>query len=371
MAEATPKLLIQIPTGPHIPSVRPLLILLTTLALQAQPYATNLNNPRGLAFGNGNQLFVAEAGTGGANDTIGICPEQVPFPLGPLTGGLTGRVSRITPSGNRQTVTEGLPSTQTSALTGREVFGVTAVATHGNDVYVLVAAGCTKGNLNQPSALYKIEPNGKRTRIADLSAYYRAHPPAVLDTDHDPDGVPYALLRKNGDWYILNANHGVLDKVASNGTITRVTDLTPLYGHITPTTMAEGKDGNIYIANVGRVPHLDGQSILIKIDPTGAATTAATGLTSVLGLAVDCRGQFYALETATGSTGAPPFFAKNTGRVVTLNNGTRTPIATGLNMPTGMTIGPNGNLFISHRGHGFSNLPGQGEIITLPLQGCR
>jgi hypothetical protein len=40
-------------------------------------------------------------------------------------------------------------------------------------------------------------------------------------------------------------------------------------------------------------------------------------------------------------------------------------------MPTGMTIGPNGNLFISHRGHGFSNLPGQGEIITINLQGCR
>lgn len=348
-----------------------LLPILTGLALQAQPYAANLNNPRGLAFGNGNQLFVAEAGTGGANDTIGICPEQVPFPLGPLTGGLTGRVSHITPSGNRQTITDGLPSAQTSALTGREVFGVTAVATHGNDVYVLVAAGCTKGNLNQPSALYKVEPNGKRTRIAELSSYYRSHPPAVLDSDHDPDGVPYALLRKDGAWYILNANHGVLDKVDGNGTITRVTDLTPQYGHITPTTLAEGKDGNLYIANVGRVPHLDGQSVLIKIDQNGNASTAATGLTSVLGLAVDCRGQFYALETATGSTGAPPFFAKNTGRVVTLINGNWSPIATGLNMPTGMTIGPNGNLFISHRGHGFSNQAGQGEVITLPLTGCR
>lgn len=347
--------------------MRLLTIFLTALALQAQPYATNLNNPRGLAFGNGNQLFVAEAGTGGTSDTIGICPEQVPFPLGPLTGGLTGRVSRITPSGHRQTVTDQLPSTQTSALTGREVFGVTAVATHGNDLYVLVAAGCTKGNLNQPSALYKVEPNGRRTLIANLSAYYRSHPPAILDSDHDPDGVPYALLRKNGDWYILNANHGVLDKVDSNGRITRVTDLTPQYGHITPTTLAEGNDGTLYIANVGRVPHLDGQSMLIKIDSNGAATTAATGLTSVLGLAVDCAGMFYALETATGSTGAPPFFAKGTGRVVRLENGTWVPLATGLNMPTGMTFGPDGNLYISHRGHGFSNAPGQGEIIRLSV----
>lgn len=357
----------------HFSDVRTITLftLLAGLAAQAQPgislYADGLDNPRGLAFGHGNQLFVAEAGTGGANDTIGLCDAQVGFPLGPLTGGLTGRVSRLTPSGGRHTVTDGLPSARTSAITGREIFGATAVATLANDVYVLVAAGCTKGNLAQPSALYKIDPNGARTLVADLSAYYRAHPPAVLDSDHDPDGVPYALAHLAGAWYVLNANHGVLDRIAPDGAISRVADFTPVYGHITPTAMAAGPDGNLYIANVGRVPHLAGQSILIRVTPAGAFATAATGLTSVLGLAFDCAANLYALETAAGSAGAPPFFPSATGRVVRYENGLWTPVLTGLDLPSGLTFGPDGDLFVSLRGHGQADTPGRGRILRAQL----
>ncbi len=40
-------------------------------------FATGLNNPRGLRFGPDGNLYVAEAGLGGTNSTIGQC-QQVP-----------------------------------------------------------------------------------------------------------------------------------------------------------------------------------------------------------------------------------------------------------------------------------------------------
>lgn len=342
------------------------------LPSNATVFASGLNNPRGLIFGPNYKLFVSEAGTGGESTTIGECSQQVGFPLGPLRGGLTGRVSQISRDGQRETVTDALPSTKTSNITGQDVFGVTAVEAEGNAVYVLVAAGCTKGLLGQPSALYRAEPNGNRSMIADLSAYYRANPPAVQDADHDPDGVPYAMVRKNGDFYILNANHGVLDRVQPNGAITRVADLTPVYGHITPTAIVAGPDGNFYIANVGHVPHLNGQSVLIRVTPDGAIDTVATGLTSVLGLAIDCQSRVYALETATGSTGTPPFFPAGTGRIVRYDNGNWTPVAVGLTRPNGMTFGPDGLLYVSHRAHGFGSVEGLGEVIRVDVgSGCR
>jgi hypothetical protein len=54
-------------------------------------FATNLDNPRGIRVTGHDRVVVAEAGVGGTNSTIGICP-QLPFPLGPLSGGRTGRV---------------------------------------------------------------------------------------------------------------------------------------------------------------------------------------------------------------------------------------------------------------------------------------
>ena len=84
------------------------------------------------------------------------------------------------------------------------------------------------------------------------------------------------------------------------------------------------------------MPHLDGTSILIKL-AGGTATTVATGLTRVLGLAFDCQGRAYALETAT--TGI--FFPPGTGRLLRLNSGGLWDVlVTNLTLPAGMTIRP-------------------------------
>src|SRR5437660_2759879 len=89
----------------------------TSLPNNVSVFATGLNNPRGLKFGPDGNLYVAEGGTGGSATTVGLCT-QVPFPVGPYSGGFTSRISRIDGLGNRHTVVDGLPSSQTGPALG-------------------------------------------------------------------------------------------------------------------------------------------------------------------------------------------------------------------------------------------------------------
>src|SRR5690242_5800752 len=74
-----------------------------------------LDGPRGLKFGPDGALYVAEAGSGGPNG--GFNCQQVPPPVGPVHGGLTARVSRIS-GGERTTVVSGLASSVSSLPSG-------------------------------------------------------------------------------------------------------------------------------------------------------------------------------------------------------------------------------------------------------------
>ncbi len=86
-------------------------------------FASGLNNPRGLTFGADEFVYVAEGGSGGDRSTAGEC-EQVLPPIGPYTGGKTGRISKISSQGVRKTVVDDLPSDITSAKSGGMVSGV-------------------------------------------------------------------------------------------------------------------------------------------------------------------------------------------------------------------------------------------------------
>ena len=74
----------------------------------------------------------------------------------------------------------------------------------------------------------------------------------------------------------------------------------------------------------------------------------------------------YVLEnTDPGPT--PSFPTPGKGRIIRVNhNGKKTVIVSGLNLPTGMTMGPAGNLYVSNIGFGPEALGG-GQILKVTL----
>lgn len=121
-----------------LPGLLALAIVPSVLAQTITVFATGLNNPRGLKFGPDGNLYVAEGGSGGTISSVGTCT-QVPSPVGPYTGGYTGRISKVASDGTVTTVSDNLPSSQTSALQGSLVSGVGDVAFLDGRLYAVLA----------------------------------------------------------------------------------------------------------------------------------------------------------------------------------------------------------------------------------------
>jgi len=325
-------------------------------------FASGLEYPRGLRFGPDGYLYVAEAGEGPTPTpapTPPACELAGPVVLPYTSAPAGGRISRIDATGARTTVTASFPR----AVNGLgDALGVADIDFINGTMYALVASGgCSHGVTSIPSGVAQVAADGSWKMVADLSDYQRKHPVKAPEAgDYEPDGTWYSMVAVRGDLYAVEPNHGELVKISTDGKVSRVIDLSASQGHAVPTSVAY--HGVFYVGNLGEFdPGAINQQNIFQITPSGEMRIAASGLSKVLGVAFDSRHRMYVLEMTTDRQ----FPAPGLGRVVRVaRNGDLTVIASGLALPTGMTFGPDGNLYVSNWGFGP---PGLGEILKIEV----
>jgi hypothetical protein len=333
------------------------------ITLPATPtvFATGLEFPRGLKFGPDGALYVAEAGTAGPSSTTALQCQQVPPPVGPYHNGPTARISRISAGGVRTTFASGFPS---GANAIGDVLGVADVAFVEDRMYALSSGGgCSHGSLTTHAGIARVHSNGSWAIVADLSAWQAGHPVANPEPDdYEPDGSWYGMIATGHGLVAVEPNHGDVVRVdPRTGAVSRIVDVSASQGHVVPTVVAERK-GAFYVSNLGTFPTLAGAEKIFRVSRTGAISVVATGFSKVLGLLFDRSGRLYVLESSTADGYPMP----STGDVVRIDrHGRRTVIVNHLFLPTGITIGPDGRLYISN--HGFGP-PGMGEILRVDLR---
>jgi hypothetical protein len=337
--------------------------------------ATGLNGPRGLRFGPDGALYIAEAGRGGSNSSAGACKQVVP-PVGPYTGGSTGRISKVF-HGKLTTVASGFPS---SADAMGDLLGVADVAfMDDGTLFALVAGGgCSHGNPGMPNGIAQVDYHtGKWSLIANLSAFFKANQTRYESADDfEPDGTAYSLIAVDGVLFGVEPNHGQVFSVTTKGTITQVIDISASEGHIVPTAIA-AREGDFYLGNLNlfpidpqwaRILTLSKQPSTENVPPgfdrnqSGYHIVESTaGFTTVVAVDFGPDGLLYALELSDAK-GLP---TPGAGKVVrVMATGVIEDVVTGLSVPTGMTFGPDGRLYVSNWGAAG---PGAGQILRFDI----
>lgn len=360
--------------------------------------ASGLNAPRGLGFGPDGYLYIAEAGSGpGATplDSLAIpgC-QTVQGPAGDYIGSNssvasngtinnpgTGLIQRVRPDGGvLQTVVDGLPSSQGGGGQG-DVFSVADVAFLDGQLYALLGAGgCEHGNPQFDSGIALIDTREHKWReVVDLGKWDLAHPATDATPDVEVSGVPYSMIHFGDSLLVVDANHGQLIRVSPrSGGIELFMNIQALDGHIVPTSVAE-RYRALYLGNLGLFPVTpDSAEVQVlafaSFEPLAPGFSDGApgyhivdhkpGFTTVVAVKFGPDGLLYALEIADlhGFPVPPNSNPTGAGKVVRVNNaGVIEDVVTGLTLPTGMTFGPDGDLYVSN----YGDMAGLGQVIRI------
>lgn len=323
------------------------------------PVAAGLVNPRGVVWAPDGTLYVGQAGMGGSM----LGTPTLPPPPGPVHGGLTASVVRIE-AGCPVLVAGNLPSVMTAL---GDVLGVEDLAILDGQLYASIdGGGEAHGNAAHPAGVYRILADGTAELAADLSAWVRANPVAVLPPDHDPDAAGFSLVADptTGSFWVTDPNSSQILNVTLDGGVSRIVDLSA--EHPVPTGLAAAPHGGVYVGYLTAAPFPDGASKVVHVAPDGTVTEVWSGLTAVTDVAVAPDGTLYATELTTGNLQEPPFWVPGSGRIVRQTGpDSQEDVAIGLMFPVSLAFGPDGALYVSMPAMGADQ--GQGIIGRIEM----
>ncbi|MEO3938622.1 ScyD/ScyE family protein [Dermatophilaceae bacterium Soc4.6] len=334
--------------------------------------ARNLDNPRGLAFGSHDDLYIAESGHGGSL-CLGNGPE------GPQCAGLTSGVSKLA-DGRLTKVLDGLISV--ASPDGTAAGGLSAVSTQGNRLYGQMAANGAGVPPNAPPGpvvraakaelgrTITIDRHGSWSALAPTGnrdyAWTNRH--QDLQPDQFPDANPNALMTIGRTHYVADAGANLIAKVDDQGRVSTLTYLPVPAGAVTdavPTCIAKAPDGSFYVGELLGGDYAPGHARVWRI-ANGVASVKWSGFTGIQGCGFDDSGNFYATEfQANGMFGPDPSGAL----IKVAPNGTRTTLGAGqLSFPSGFAY-DDGAVYVSN----WSIMPASngggptGEVVRISV----
>jgi hypothetical protein len=319
------------------------------------PVMTGLHNPRGLAWDQRGNLYVAEAGLGGTSPCA-LFSDGTTRCYGP-----TGSITRLR-KGVQEYVATGLPSNAPEGFGGAAALGPHDLSFEGNKAYVPIGLGA---NPTDPTIapfrafgmghLAKVHPDagdGDHWSIeTDIAAYEAAHNP----DGNVPDSDPYGILNQNGHRVVTDAGGNDLLEVHGNHTsLLAVFPARP--GRDTdsvPTTVARGPDGAYYVGELTGGPFTPDIAHVYRV-VHGTATPYGPTWSWIIDIAWH-DGHLYVLEFGhpVDGTGSALYRLES--------DGSKTLVVGGLEAAGGFVFGPNGSIYISNH----STSP-SGEVLRFP-----
>jgi hypothetical protein len=340
------------------------------LATGVKLLVQGLDNPRGLAFGSSDTLYVGEAGHAG-----GLCVGQ--GPLGPLCVGETSQIGAVdVSSGKHSTLVGHLASLGTAV----GATGVDGVATFKSQVYGIMTLSpggmppnaCAHSRTpscqsqvdfasDQLGNLIVSDENGGYRHVASVGSYnypWVVNHKAMLDPrnpDFEPgDANPYGVFHTAAGTYVVDGGSNTLDLVDNSGRVKvlKTTNGRPVYLPNPPgppdrrfpydsvPTCVTVRDGVVWMGTLsGEVWRYDGPH-LTRI------ASRRNHLTAIGGCAMDAAGNLI----VSNVFGATPntIFAPNTGTVMKVTpRGVVTLLARGLNFPAGVAVSSDNKIYVA------------------------
>jgi sugar lactone lactonase YvrE len=303
--------------------------------------ADHLNNPRGLEFGTGGVLYLAEAGSAG------------PFCIDvDACFGFTGSIDRIVGHNVTRIATNliSLGGQDGSFTVGVDDVGVqspgrifSAVTSAGPDPLPPVKGA--QHAANQLGFLVRTTKDQGVHKVADIDNIEFTSDPDGQGVDSDPYGVAvvgpgHVLVTDAAGNDLIEVDHGQAHVLA-------VFPNNDAGAQSVPTSVTVGPDGNYYVGEFGGEEPAtpNGGSRVWKVTPSGDISVFATGLTAITGLAFGPDGSLYVCEfSADRESGSPA------GDIVRIwPDGHRTVLGAGsLFFPGGVAVKSNGAVFVSN-----------------------
>jgi sugar lactone lactonase YvrE len=303
-------------------------------ARSVETVASDLTNPRKIAFEADGTLLVAEAGTG-VDD---------------------GRIVRVGRDRRASVLLDELPS---FPYTPDEIVGPAAARPGPDGLYWIQGLGRDE---RRSGGLLRLR-EGQAELLASLRFAARSAPDGDTTISNPYD----LLLDPDGTAFVSDASANVVWRVDPDRRVGVHLAWTALQDPV-PTGLARGPDGAYYVALFSPEPHAAGSGQVVRFDRAGERAVAVAGLTMPIALAFEPDGAMLVLELASGfRSGERPAFPGCGGRLLRVVAGRHEVVAERLDRPTDVAVGPDGAAYLTIGG-AFGRA-GSGRVVRLARPG--